>query len=427
MLQSLDTLISFVVILFTTSLLVTILVQILSSLLSLRGKNLGNALALTFQSIDPSIGEKAYMLAERILSDPRLSDSTLAARKHGGQDQPTQTGPWGWLSRNGSDLATAIRPDELFSLLQALASEARPQTDDLKQAAGNLLEKLRSTSGGTGAETPGVKALIEFTKKLPAQSVNEEIAAIIQNAEHDVGRLVARIGDGVISAEARLAASFSAAEDRAQQWFQTHARGLTVACSLTLAYVMQLDTVEIYKFVSTNAAARSALVASADQLVEKSGGILEKNGTVFDSIFAAEKKAFPASSLPADLPKSVKTTAELREKISAAMPSADPKTFSAKYDEAEKIGLKVYYDERSKQIADLTKGVAATGFDLLPDQLFGRWPNSPWLGYREHFLGMLISAALLSLGAPFWYNSLKDLLSLRGALSKAISSEKGER
>ena len=55
MLQSIDTLIGFVVILLAASLLVTILVQMLSAAFALRGKNLGNALALTFQSIDPKL------------------------------------------------------------------------------------------------------------------------------------------------------------------------------------------------------------------------------------------------------------------------------------------------------------------------------------------------------------------------------------
>lgn len=45
MLQSIDTLISFVVILLAASLLLTILVQMLSAAFALRGKNLGNALA----------------------------------------------------------------------------------------------------------------------------------------------------------------------------------------------------------------------------------------------------------------------------------------------------------------------------------------------------------------------------------------------
>ena len=76
-----------------------------------------------------------------------------------------------------------------------------------------------------------------------------------------------------------------------------------------------------------------------------------------------------------------------------------------------------------EQLDDLTKRVAATGFNLLPTPLGARWGHC-WNGFSIHFFGMLITASLLSLGAPFWYNSLKDLMSLRPAVSKLIGAEK---
>src|SRR6266849_1299110 len=119
MLQSLDTLIAFVVIILVASLVVTILVQMLSAAFALRGKNLGNALALTFQSIHPDIGKNAYALAERILSDPRVSDSLIPTKKVGNHTSPTQKGPWWLISPfNGLQLANAIRPNEIYDLLK---------------------------------------------------------------------------------------------------------------------------------------------------------------------------------------------------------------------------------------------------------------------------------------------------------------------
>jgi len=75
---------------------------------------------------------------------------------------------------------------------------------------------------------------------------------------------------------AELEKWFNASQDRAQQWFQMHTRIFTIICGVILAFVLQLDTREILKFVSTNAATRSALAVSADKLVEKADGILEK-------------------------------------------------------------------------------------------------------------------------------------------------------
>src|SRR5438093_3436713 len=80
MLNTIDTVIGFAVIITVVSLLITILVQMVSSALSLRGKNLANALALTFQTIDPKIGQPAHSLAAQHLRAPISSDSTSRSK-----------------------------------------------------------------------------------------------------------------------------------------------------------------------------------------------------------------------------------------------------------------------------------------------------------------------------------------------------------
>src|SRR6266478_741777 len=80
MLNTIDTVIAFAVIMTVLSLLITIVVQMVSTAFSLRGKNLANALALTFQTIDPKIGEYAHSLAAQILRDPIFSDSLWRAK-----------------------------------------------------------------------------------------------------------------------------------------------------------------------------------------------------------------------------------------------------------------------------------------------------------------------------------------------------------
>jgi len=84
MLNTIDTVIAFAVIMTVLSLLITIIVQMISAAFSLRGKNLANALALTFQTIDPKIGDDAHSLAAQILRDPIFSDSIWRKK-----DRPT--------------------------------------------------------------------------------------------------------------------------------------------------------------------------------------------------------------------------------------------------------------------------------------------------------------------------------------------------
>jgi hypothetical protein len=49
---------------------------------------------------------------------------------------------------------------------------------------------------------------------------------------------------------------------------------------------------------------------------------------------------------------------------------------------------------------------------------------SEWLRPRKHFCGMVAAAMLLTLGAPYWFNILCGLASLRSAVSEKIDKEK---
>ena len=116
MLNTLDTVIAFAVIMTVLSLLITLVVQMVSAALSLRGKNLANALALTFQTIDPSIGKYAHSLAAQILRDPIFSDSfwqkktrKVWTRTHRSSLQLRES----FVMRNGADRTIRTAPMRL--------------------------------------------------------------------------------------------------------------------------------------------------------------------------------------------------------------------------------------------------------------------------------------------------------------------------
>jgi hypothetical protein len=119
MLQYIDTILGFALVMSVVSLLITIVTQIVSSLFGLRGRSLSNALVALFQKVDPQIDQelKDSLSASPIVCSPipPSPDSLL----------PT-TGKGGTLWRR----ATAIRPIELLNLLEQLASPppSRPPT-----------------------------------------------------------------------------------------------------------------------------------------------------------------------------------------------------------------------------------------------------------------------------------------------------------
>jgi len=74
---------------------------------------------------------------------------------------------------------------------------------------------------------------------------------------------------------------------------------------------------------------------------------------------------------------------------------------------------------REKAFADLKERIDSTGFELLPGGWFARWPTEK-LWWVNHLFGLALSAGLLTLGAPFWFNLLKNLMSLRPAVASLV-------
>jgi hypothetical protein len=75
-------------------------------------------------------------------------------------------------------------------------------------------------------------------------------------------------------------------------------------------------------------------------------------------------------------------------------------------------------DDWTQRFGTINDQLSSTGIELLP----APYPKSfrELIGTRRHFFGLLASAALLSLGAPFWFNSLKTLTNLRPALAQQV-------
>src|SRR6266550_2057402 len=168
---------------------------------------------------------------------------------------------------------------------------------------------------------------------------------------------------------------FGSAQDRAEQWFQTHVRVVTIICSICAAFVLQLDTAEIFRQLRAEPKLVEALVKAAPGVVQKVGDVAEPSPT-------------PASNAQQD---------------------------------------------SKKVFTDLQKDLEDAGFDIVPRPFFGRWSKDPtptWAGAAHvprpmalvmvHLVGILATAGLLALGAPFWFNLLKNLMSLRPALATLI-------
>jgi hypothetical protein len=405
MLNTLDTVIAFAVIMTVLSLLITLVVQMVSATLSLRGKNLANALALTFQTIDPSIGKYAHSLAAQILRDPIFSDSLWQKKTRGSLDEnaqkfiaaqrklrdaklrrpddpnraeaisnataevnatkaavtipkvtPNREKPWGFwaIPWGGSmQIATAIRPGEIYRVLQEMR-EMTPEEAQLLDIPKELPEKARGLVAALHRlDLPAIESRVKLKDIAAAAKM---FAPEQQKAVLDaLGNFGATVERATTQAYDRFQRWFGSAQDRAEQWFRIHVRMVTIVAAILVSVFLQLDTVEIYDKLRHEPKLVEALVKAAP-------GTLEQGAAV------------------------------------QGQPDADT---------------------REKAFADLKARIDSTGFELLPGGWFARWSTEKFWWFN-HLFGLALSAGLLTLGAPFWFNLLKNLTSLRPAVASLV-------
>jgi hypothetical protein len=434
MLDSIDTLIAFVTIMLVVSMLITIAVQMLAAALNLRGINLGKGLVNTFNTILPGFEDQAKGFADRILGGRLLSDT--GARIFGRR-------------------ATAVRPQEVFDSIQRLATGRREAPEELRKNARRILQALGvreaildAVEAQVAADT-GIKQQLTGTTlqlkdaattaiaQLPADQQTQAREAIAAISDRLNAYEVAATRDAAAFAQAREAAYrkfhywFDVSQERAQQWFASHTRWFTIIFAVVFAFWLQLDTIEIFKLVSSNRAVRDALVAQSGLVTKQAESLLGDKQNVLQQALATWRNGLTddnaRKAVAAEVVAPTDSRGMLREKIknklvTAKVPETDEllSTLDATIDTTVQASL----GESTRQYTEVSRDLGEkSGFSIFPPHGKGRWGKSWGDDALAHIWGMLFSAALLSLGAPFWYNALKNLASLRSKVAENISTE----
>ena len=426
MLDSLDTLVAFVLIMLVVSLLITIAVQMVSSVLNLRGFNLAQGLKRAFAVIVPNSDQEARKLANFVLKGRFLSDSFL---------------PDLWVFRPWRH-AAAIRPSEVFDAIQRIAIGKEPVGNEsgLRETARKLLialgvdEKTIDGAAKINAAQQSTKELTEEDlKSLPAvaqtkvRDALKDLTGRLDAARQAVATQIVSAAGAIETGRQKFEKWTCTAQERAQQWVTMHTRILTVIFAVVAAFWLQLDTVEIFKLVSSNKAVRDQLVAQAGAVQAQAARVLGDSNTVLKDALKAwsAKQTDPAiATLLANVEvKDTDTREAVQDKIAKDLGGKTPiDNFDAMVNATATQRLKEQAGNFSTVKADFEK----TGFDLFPRDNHFRWGKTWCDGFNEHLAGMLFSVGLLSLGAPFWYNALKNLMSLRSTVAQNISKEQNQ-
>jgi hypothetical protein len=395
MLQYLDTIIAFAVIMLGVSLLITTLNQMISALLGYRGTNLLWGIQTLLSTVEPDLKDKAKEMATDILKKPFISDSIFSKFV---KDVPVLK----WFT-NRWQLASAITTQELVRSLSNVAQTMATAKDG--KPAADLINKVLTQ--------------VDPEANRKAEMFKEVLKQLGQNVSVQADKIVQQLGTSVQGSVGKFEAWFDTVMKRTSQRFTSQMRIWTIVFAFLFAFGAQIDTIKILNQLWTTPELRATLVSDKDTILKEASIVLSAPGST--------ARSSGPSIAPQILVDAMKKLIEEEKNATAGLAEV-PSRFN-NLDDAVKwlrVGLKVEESRKEILVAAYEKLVltelkghaerikqdlAKAGFEI---RVVTSWKDLEKL----NILGILITAGLLSLGAPFWFNILRSLSNLRPLLAK---------
>jgi hypothetical protein len=398
MIAYLDTLIGFSVLMLGISLLITILNQIISSLLAHRGSNMRWGLEVLFKQLDPNAAgypllvTQARSMAETILTHPLISDSIFSTKWSGlVHKNPRLLG----LVRRWQ-LASGLRPEELSAVLtQIVAIRPVDMSVNLHAALRREVYQLLKSPSSAAIRQGTLSA--EIAGGVPAgipPGMADKIVGVTPGAAGNIEEWFGKI------------------EDRIRQRFTMWMRIWTAAFAFAIAGFGCVDAIGLISALYTNSSLRAQLVNAAPQTTAAALRLTPDVTQLFtDALNQAVKSSNATALAAANISSPTEATEWMKTKIA---------------DSTARDKLRTAFDKNVND--ELTKRAGAAG-QILSNLSLAGLPHFGFSAWKEEavtlprVVGVLISALLLSLGAPFWFNTLSSLTSLRPLLAGPSSSQ----
>jgi hypothetical protein len=387
MLKTLDILIGVATVMLLFSMAVTIVTQFVANLLQSRGRNLLQGLTGLLKQIDPNLpAEAANKIAETVLKHPLVAEA------------------------NGK-LGEVIHREEFTTLLMGLAAGEGAATLDAvsKKALEDLLAK-------NGVADPAGTLKNIRAAALGLESSNPELA-------NDVRHAMAILQEARSQFVAKVHGWFDQTIDRVSARFTVTARIITFIAALIVSVTVQLDTFALVDRLSVDDQFRNAVRGSAQKVVDEATAAqaASNNSSAKPAASptpapspadanapAGSPTATPASTATAT-PSPTNTPASGAGTTTSPAPSAANQASNQASNQTSATSLSS--SDVQKEYYNL---LSTAGLVTLPTD-WQTWVNNWTLAKVP---GILLSALLLSLGAPFWYSRLQDLLKLRSTVAQ---------
>jgi len=219
--------------------------------------------------------------------------------------------------------------------------------------------------------------------------------------------------------EEKIRAHFERIEDEMVARFQTWMNGLSILVALAVVVMFQLNTFELLKKLSLSEDYKNSLIAYAakapPKLIDSKEIFLKLNDKVNSSYIAKYRKEQPSLEQLSVLGN--ENLDDAMTEFSAALDDY-PEFLQAHYDEYKELlkrEIKIELKKTHTDIYSSMNELAEFDFEPLPNGWeYFQYENKNWF---KNWVGLIISTILISLGAPFWFSTVRNLIGLRDSLS----------
>ena len=244
--------------------------------------------------------------------------------------------------------------------------------------------------------------------------------------------LVDAAGNDVSKARENIETWFNNGMDRVSGWYKRRSQIFIFVIGLVVTIGMNADSVTIAKKLSSDRALRESLVAAADAYAKANAAT---SPTPSPTPAAAAKPTPPTSTAtpnstatpkptPIPTPKTAATAATTPtsppDPCSQEACKDNPESAQCKLKKSqcaiEGLGLPIGWDmpgqTRPGESADEMRQRKWPGLHPLTGAFWNDWYDQ----FRIHFLGWLLTALAISLGAPFWFDMLNKIIVVRSTV-----------
>jgi hypothetical protein len=213
------------------------------------------------------------------------------------------------------------------------------------------------------------KTISEIKDESPAAPIKNALLALADDAQGDISKLRANVENW-----------YDDTMDRVSGWYKRRTQTIIVFLGFGIAIALNADTAHIARSLSNDAALRNSLVAASQAFAQKEnpGGSATATSTTA-----------PETQTPQSM-----------------------------------------FNENMKRIRGLGLPI---GWNLESDDPHVRWPGLrvwsagvPTAWYEQvrfHWLGWILTALAISLGAPFWFDMLNKFITVRSAVKPKKAEE----